>query len=108
MCGAAPNDYYFLLLSYFTAFLLYYLIVLDFFLVNGYHAVGAHHGAAGAADATVVDGMGEIVALAVHFFRQLDALHGAHGYADSAAFAVLGIDNDLSFKCHNFSVIRLI
>ena len=52
--------------------------------------------------------MGEVVALAVHFFRQLDALHRAHGYTDSAALAALGIDNDLSFKCHNFNVIRLI
>ena len=52
--------------------------------------------------------MGEVVALAVYLFRQLDALHGAHGYAHSAAFAVLGIDDYLSFKCHNISVIGLI
>ena len=81
---------------------------LDFFLVNGDYAVGAHHSAAGAADATVIHGLGVVVTLAVYIFRQRDALHRAHGYTDSASLAALGVDNDLSFKCHNFNVIRLI
>ena len=81
---------------------------LDFFLVNGDYAVRAHHGAAGAANAVVIDGVGVVIALTVHFFRQFDAFHWAYGYADAASFAMLGIDDDLSFKCHNLSVIRLI
>lgn len=75
---------------------------LDFFLVNGNYAVGAHHCAAGAANATVVHGLGVVVTFTVYIFRQRDALHRADGYADSAAFTALGIDYDLSFKCHRF------
>ena len=78
---------------------------LDFFLVNGDYAVGAHHSATGAAYATVIDDVGEVVTLAVYLFRQLDALHRADRYTYPAALAVLGIDDDLSFKCHSISFI---
>ena len=83
---------------------------LDFFLVNGNNAVRAYHSAACATNATVVNGMGIVVTLAVYLFRQLDALHRAYGYTDSATFAVLGIDYDLSFKCHRFEfyVIKIV
>ena len=81
---------------------------LTFNLVDGDNTIRAYDGAGSATDAVVIYGMGVVVTLAVYIFRQRDALHRAHGYTDSAAFAALGIDDDLSFKCHNFNVIRLI
>ena len=61
-------------------------------LVNGDNTIGAHHGARGAADAFVVDGLGVVVTLTVYIFRQLDAVHRACCQAYAATFATLGVD----------------
>ena len=78
---------------------------LTFNLVDGDDAVGANDCAAGAADAVVIYGLGVVVTLAVHIFRKLDAVHRACFEAYAAAFATLGFDYNLSFKCHSVSFI---
>lgn len=85
--------------------LLFFLLCLTFDLIDGDHTVGAHHCAARATYAFVVYDMGVVITFAVYILRQLDALHRAGFEAYAAALAVLGIDYDLSFKCHNISFI---
>ncbi len=81
---------------------------LTFNFIDGYNTIRANDCARCAADAVVIDGMGIVVALTIYIFRQFDAVHGAGFEAYATAFATLGVDNNLSFKCHNVSFIRLI